>query len=390
MTLLIDASALQSEHRRRGVGVYLRALVEAIEGLDAGQLGAGEWANRPRYLTSTLGGPTDLPPERTTRVYRPHRPAQMYWMYNELAMRAVLARVRPRVFFAPDFNGLVHNPYGRTVSVLYDLTHLKLTDLPNPDKIKAQGLSERLDRLRWRVYEYKLRRVDCIVAISESSRQDAVALLGIDPARIHVVHLGVDHERFSPGQGRGPFAGGPPYFVHLGGRNENKNQARLLAAFARIAGDQPELQLYFAGPWAPIDHDWLRAETTRLGLQGRVKHIGYVPDADLSSLYGNSLGFVFPSLEEGFGLPVLEAMASGAAVITSDRSSLPEVAGDAALLVDPTDPEAIAAAMTVLLGDSGRADGLRAAGLARAAQFTWQETARQTLKVIGLTSITRH
>ena len=380
MTLLIDASALQSEHRLRGVGAYLRALLDAFE----------ELALRPRYLTSTLGEPTGLPPERTTQVYRPHRPAQMYWMYNELAMRTVLSRVRPEVFFAPDFNGLVHNPYGRTVSVLHDLTHLKLGEPSGPERHRARGLSEGLDRLRWRAYEHKLRRVDRIVAVSESSRQDAVRLLGIDPERVHVVHHGVDHTRFSAGQGRGPFAGGPPYFVHLGGRNENKNQARLLAAFAQIADEQPELQLYFAGPWAPIDHDWLRAETTRLGLQGRVKHIGYVPDADLSSLYGNSLGFVFPSLEEGFGLPVLEAMASGAAVITSDRSSLPEVAGDAALLVDPTDPEAIAAAMTVLLGDSRRADGLRAAGLARAAQFTWQETARQTLKVIGLTSITRH
>ncbi len=378
MTLLIDASALQSEHRLRGVGAYLRALLNAFE----------ELALRPRYLTSTLGEPTGLPPERTTRVYRPHRPAQMYWMYNELAMRSVLSRVRPDVFFAPDFNGLVHNPYGRTVSVLHDLTHLKLGDPAGPERRRArglsEGLSEGLDRLRWRAYEHKLRHVDRIVAVSESSRQDAVRLLDIDPARVHVVHHGVDHARFSAGRGRGPFAGGPPYFVHLGGRNENKNQARLLAAFAQLADGQPELQLFFAGPWAQVDHDWLRTETATLGLQDRVRHIGYVPDADLSSLYGNSVGFVFPSLEEGFGLPVLEAMASGAAVITSDRSSLPEVAGTAALLVDPTDPQAIAAAMTVLLSDSGRADGLRAAGLARAAQFTWQETARQTLQVLGL------
>jgi len=369
MTLLIDASPLQSEHRLRGVGAYVRSLVGAIERLDV----------RPQYLASTQGDLPDLPPERVTRVYRPHRPAQVYWMYNEVALRAGLARVRPAVFLAPDFNGLVKNPFGLTVSVLHDLTHLKLARTE-----PARGLSERLDVLRWQVYQAKLQRADRILAISESARNDAVTLLGIDPDRVHVVHHGVDHELFRDVRGTGPYADSPPYLVHLGGRNDNKNQARLLEAFAEVARTEPDLQLYFAGPWSAGDHAWLEREVTRLHLTGRVRHLGYVPHGDLPGLFGNAAAFVFPSLEEGFGLPVLEAMASGAAVITSDRSSLPEVAGDAALLVDPLDPGAIRDAVLAVLHGEGVADGLRARGVARAQGFTWAATARRTMSVLGL------
>ena len=129
---------------------------------------------------------------------------------------------------------------------------------------------------------------------------------------------------------------------------------------------------------------WLMEDMTRdlaeMGLAGRVRLTGYVDDAELAWLYRNCLGFVYPSLFEGFGLPVLEAMSLGAAVVTSDVSSLPEVAGDAALLADPRDPVAIALAMAHLENDPGLRRDLKARGLARAGQFSWERAARAALE----------
>lgn len=369
--LLIDATPLQSEHRLRGVGSYLRHLIVALEQLKVS----------PYYLVSDVGREhvRDLLPEvRTLRVPRPHRPAQVYWLYNELALRAALWRCRPATFLAPDFNGLVRNPFGRTVAVLHDLTALKLAER-GP---KTPGLL--FSDLRWRAYAAKLKQADRLLAVSRSAKEDAMALLDIPETRIRVVHHGLEHEHFRPSTGRGPYAGHPPYFVNIGGRDANKNQARILAAFARVARGYPELQLLFAGPWREEDVRWLEARAAELGLTDRARYLGYIPGAELPSLYGNALGFVFPSLEEGFGLPVLEAMASGAPVITSDRSSLPEVAGDAALLVDPLSADALADAMCRLLHARQR-DLLRHKGTLRAAQFTWRRTACETLAALGVT-----
>ena len=119
----------------------------------------------------------------------------------------------------------------------------------------------------------------------------------------------------------------------------------------------------------------------RLGLKDTVKFIGPVTDADLPALYGGAEVFVFPSQYEGFGFPVLEAMACGAPVVCSNRSSLPEVAGDAALLCDPNDTEALAHTIEQALTDRNLCAGLRQRGLARAAQFSWEQTAQSTLKV---------
>ncbi len=119
----------------------------------------------------------------------------------------------------------------------------------------------------------------------------------------------------------------------------------------------------------------------RLGAEGRVRLLGYVPDADLPALYTGATLFAFPSLYEGFGLPVLEAMACGTPVVTSAGSALEEVAGDAAVLVDPRDEEALAEAMRLVLSDEALRADLRARGVEQATQFSWEHTARETLSV---------
>lgn len=361
--VLIDATPLQSEHRVRGVGAYVRELVAALEGL----------GYQPHYLLSSLGPRVDLPKERSLLVPRSHFPAQGYFLYNEFFLRFALMVKRPQAFFAPDFNGLITNPFGITVAALHDLTPFKLGNLGDP-----------LSTLRWKVFAWRLRRIQRIIAVSHSSKRDAVELLGIDPGRIGVVHHGVDHQRFKPSVGLGKYAAHTsPYLLHIGARNDNKNQRGLLEAFARMAGQNESLCLYFAGPWTSADLQWLEGERTRLGLGERVRHLGYIESADLPSLYGNARAFVFPSLEEGFGLPVLEAMACGAPVITSTTSSLPEVVAEAALLVDPLKPDKLAAAMLRLVHSTELSQTLREQGYAQARKFTWEATAKATWEVIA-------
>lgn len=376
--LLIDATPLQSEHRLRGIGAYVRQLITAIE--DIGEV-------KPYYLISSFGeteASKALPRERTVVVPRPHAPLQIYWLYNELILRGVLRRVRPDAFLAVDPSGVVTNPFGVTVAVLYDLTLLKSLKEPGPKK--RATLSEKLRDFRLHTYYHvKLEQVEHLISISENAKHDAIKFLNVREKNITPIHLGVDRERFAPIQ-RNDTALAPSYLLNLGGRNENKNQARLLEAFASIAAEQPEWQLHFAGPWQASDRVWLQERSAALGIAERVKYIGYVSDAELPDLYRNAVAFVFPSLQEGFGLPVLEAMACGTPVVTSQCSSLPEVAGDAALLVDPRSVASIAASLRRLI-DEGERERLRARGLLQAAKFSWHQTASLTIET--LTKIVR-
>lgn len=380
--LLIDATPLQSEHRWRGVGEYLRQLIQALEhhcaenNLDA-----------PHYLLAQQGEASlALEPSRCHHIWRPHRPAQVYWLYNEAALRYALQRLRPQLLLAADFNGLVANPFGSTVAVLHDLTAYKLAQpakqtAENSPALRARA-SQALSDWRWYAYYRKLQSSRHIIAISQQVKDDAIALLGIAAERMHVVHHGVDHSRYQPQAGQGDFAERGRYIINLGGRNANKNQDRLLRAFAQIAPQHPDLQLFFAGPWGAGDKAWLEQESQRLGVAASVQHLGYVANEAMTSLYSNALAFAFPSLEEGFGMPVLEAMACGAPVLSSTTSSLPEVAGEAALLVDPYDEQALAEGLNRLASDAGLCEDLRQRGIARAKQFTWARTAAQTWAVL--------
>jgi glycosyltransferase involved in cell wall biosynthesis len=171
-----------------------------------------------------------------------------------------------------------------------------------------------------------------------------------------------------------------PYILYVGSIEARKNITRLLEAYAQIRGWSQKWKLVIVGAtkwkYSPI-FDTLQ----QLQLASAVHFTGHVADEDLPALYNGAAVFVFPSLYEGFGLPVLEAMACGVPVVTSNCSSLPEVAGDGAILVDPRDVNAIAAAIRRVLEELDLATGLRAKGLARARQFTWERTARETIAV---------
>jgi glycosyltransferase involved in cell wall biosynthesis len=234
------------------------------------------------------------------------------------------------------------------VTTLLDVQHL---DLP--------GLFPRGERLFRRLaYDRAARSADRVIVISEWVRARVVERLGLDPERVHAVHLGVDHAKFGPDAS----VVREPFLLYPARPWAHKNHARLFEALARVRTARPELRLVLTG----VGHD-------PAVLPDGVETRGAVPVGELVSLYRRASALVFPSLYEGFGLPPLEAMACGCPVAASNAGSLPEVVGDAAVLFDPHDPEAIAAAIAEALD---RADELSRLGLEHAASFTWDATAR--------------
>jgi glycosyltransferase involved in cell wall biosynthesis len=228
-------------------------------------------------------------------------------------------------------------------------------------------------------------RSDRVIAVSRHTRDDLVRLLGVAPGKIDVVPQGMG--RTAEAVAVAPLdegavrrwldAGSRQLVLSVSAKRPHKNLARLLEALALVPAERrPVLVL----PGYPTWHEAeLRSRASSLGVAADVRFLGWVSAAELEGLYAAARCFVFPSLYEGFGLPVLEAMRRGLPVACSDRSSLPEVAGDAALLFDPESPRAIADALERLLGDSALAAELAAAGPFQAARFSWEATARGVL-----------
>ena len=228
-------------------------------------------------------------------------------------------------------------------------------------------------------------RATHVLADSEATRRDLQNVWGVAEEKITVLYSGV-HERFRPAGADAIAAarvayslGNAPYVLAVGTVQPRKNYEMLVRAFRPVAEQLPH-NLIIVGGKGWLD-EGLPAEIRRQGLEGRVRSAGFVADADLPALYTAADLFVFPSLYEGFGLPLLEAMACGAPVLSSNASSLPEVVrgpeGDAAALLSPHDEAAWSAAMLRLLGDAETRRHLTLAGLAQSRRFSWAAAARQ-------------
>lgn len=236
--------------------------------------------------------------------------------------------------------------------------------------------------------ERSARRADRVIAVSEHTRGQALSAWGLDPERIVTVHEGGPDPVFRPGAGDAP--SGTPYVLHVGALYVRKNVPNLLRAFGRIVEKNPArpLRLLLAGRPGDAAEEIGRLAAEPL-LAGRVELLGSVTRERLVSLYQGAAVSVVPSLLEGFGFPVLEAMACGAPVVAARATSLPEVAGDAALLCDAASPEALAEALSRVLDDADLAADLRRRGPARAASFSWELAARRTLDVIDAAAAAR-
>jgi glycosyltransferase involved in cell wall biosynthesis len=282
---------------------------------------------------------------------------------------------------------LAHVPYfaspffppTRTVVTIHDLIPLLLPAYRGSLLVRAY----------MRLAAASARRADAVIADSECSRRDIVQHLRIDAARVRVVYLAAD-ARYRPIDDtravRDKYALPANYLLYLGGFDQRKNVRVLIEAFARV----PELhargyRLVVAGVRLGADSEFFPSPqrlARQVGLPDEtIQSIGWVDEDDKPALYSGAAAFLFPSWYEGFGLPPLEAMACGAPVISSNASSLPEVVGDAAIQVDPGDPNAWADAIRTVLTDKARRAAMCARGIAQSKKFSWDRAADETLAV---------
>jgi glycosyltransferase involved in cell wall biosynthesis len=295
------------------------------------------------------------------------RPARLLWEQWDVPRRASRLRL-----------DLVHSlgylaPAGLRVPSV--VTVLDMIHYIHPEQIEPMKLA------LWRVlFPLSLRRARRILAISESVKRDIVRFFPSAGPKVTSIPLGVDPELFSPGELGPRTADEPPFVLAVASAAPHKNVDGLLRAFALATHGMPELRLRLVGMRTPTTESLGRLAEA-LGVGDRVEFTGRVEDAALAELYRRAAVMVFPSRYEGFGLPALEAMACGCPVIASNRASVPEVVGDAAVQVDPDDVEAMAAALRRVLGSAALRDDLRCRGLARAAGMRWDLTAERTLAV---------
>ncbi len=299
-------------------------------------------------------------------------------LWTHLGLRSEILQHPPDVLFVPS-HVIPWPGVGRVPSVItvHDVGYLHF-----PEK---HPLLERL-YLDWST-RHSARVARRVVAVSKATAHDLRVLNGVPEEKIRVVYSGVDnllHPVDNPEEItalRSRFGIHDPYILHVGRVQPRKNLSRLVEAFAQIRDTLNGLTLVLAGRELR-DHRPLLAHIKRLGLTGQVILPGYVPDEDLPALYSGASVYAFPSLYEGFGFPVLEAMACGTAVVCSNTSSLPELVGNAALMFAPTDTAALADALRRLLTDAALRQDLIARGFERVKCFSWEASARATLDVL--------
>ena len=352
----IDARKL----RDGGIGTYIRELVAA--------LAAGPDAPRMAALLDPADlGRTGWPPGAAREV--PVR-AGKYGVWEHLAVPAAARAAGAELLHAPHYT-LPLGWLGPAVVTIHDLIHVRCAEFfPPGTALYARAVAGAAAR-----------RARIVLADSAATRDDVVAYLGADPARVRVVPLGVSAalaraEPASIEAFRRARALPADYLLYVGARKRHKNLGLLLGAVARLApGERPPLVM--SGPrWEAREP--LAVQARRLGVE--VAFAGELGDpAELSALYSGAVLYVQPSLVEGFGLPPLEAMACGTPVLSSDGGALPEAVGEAAVVLPPVDPERWAAAIGDLLADRARRADLARRGIERARAFTWAATAAATL-----------
>ncbi len=292
---------------------------------------------------------------------------------QHLAIGHTLRRLDYDLYHYPHYD-VPWSARGRIVLTIHDL---KFWRFPELMQNRARAFYMRATMAR------AVRRAARILTVSRATRDDLAELLDVATTQVDVAHLAA---------GVGVLANAPTmtagYFLFVGERRPHKNIVRLLQAYARLRARGIDLPaLVIAGRAYPGDH-LAEATCSALGLDDCVRWVSDADDRALATLYAGAGALVLPSLYEGFGIPLLEAMQAGLPVITSNISSMPEVAGNAALLVDPRSVASIAEAMGKLATDRALAETLKARGLERAAQFTWRRTAMLTVacyhRVLGL------
>ncbi len=366
MRIAIDATSVPS--KPAGAGVYAIELVRAMMRRDAHDGNAvfarGRWfdeaaADRRNWRIESVGASS--------------REARLLWEQTRLP--GALARLGIDVLHSTHHTLPLRPMRARRVVTIHDVTFFRMPErYPPARRVYMQTMT----RLAARV-------ADAIIVPSNVVRDDLARALRVDPAKITVVYEAAA-ERYRPMAAdacapiRARYGVEAPYVLSVGSREPGKNRERLIRAMRELRDEGVDRRLLIVGQPA-WTHEGEEALVDELGMRDRVIFAGYVADDDLQALYSAADAFAFPSLYEGFGLPVLEAMACGAPVVTSNVSATAEVAGDGAVLVDPVSVASIRDGLRRVLTEEPLRRDLARSGLARAAQFSWRRAADETYAV---------
>jgi glycosyltransferase involved in cell wall biosynthesis len=361
-----------------GIGRYTRNLVGALIELDdqvqftllVAGLGISDVSSAVAQLTTVSN-------VRLVNLPLTDRQLAVLWHRLRLPLWAELACGSLDVFYSPDF-ALPPLLRARSVLTVHDLSFMRLPEC-SESSLRAYLM---------RAVPKSVRRADVVLADSKSTRNDVIELLGTDPQRVKVVYPGVE-ARFRPVEDlhvlasvRQRYSLPRRFVLGLGTLQPRKNFRRLIDAYQlcrNTACGDVELVISGREGWL---YQPIFERVAELGLEKQVHFTGHVDDGDLPALYSLAELFVFPSLYEGFGLPPLEAMACGTPVVTSSGSSLCEVVGDSALLIDPTDVKGLAQAMSRVMSDQQLRAQLIEQGLRRARRFTWRRAAEELFTIL--------
>ncbi len=363
MRIAIDARKL----RDYGIGTYVRNVLKELARQDR----ANEYVlichPDHRGMAADLGPNFQAAPDAS----RPYSVAEQFSVPLDLRRFKVDLLHEPHYVLPP----FVPCP---AVVTIHDCIHLRF----------PQYLPNKLAHVYARTFLWiATHQADRIITVSEASKRDILQYFRIPPEKIEVIYNGIDERFWTPppeeemDRVRQRYQLTDPFILYAGNIKPHKNLVRLIAAFDRLHREGFDtLKLLIIGDEIS-KYATLRRAVHRHKLHKHVRFLGFVSDHTLAALYRLAAVFVFPSLYEGFGLPPLEAMASGTPVVTSNVSSMPEVAGDAALLVDPCDEEAIAGGVRRALTDETLRADLRARGLARAREFSWSRAVERVREI---------
>jgi glycosyltransferase involved in cell wall biosynthesis len=361
-TIAINAAIVG--RRPTGLGFYALHLISGLAALGEQLL---VFTSRPDLITSP-----GTRVERVSTAMRPERGAlghlsRLVWV--QTGLRARVRRANPRVLLNLMPEGLLASRLPQ-VTTVHDLLPLLY-----PSEYPRQ-------QYYFRHYvPAVLRASRAVIVISESTRRDLLRFYDLPAEKVHVVMSGYDAERFVPGSPTAEPAS-EPYLLYVGNVMPHKNLPRLVEGFALAARRLP-VRLVMRGWGRPRHVRDLQERIAALGIERQVDWQPYAPDQELLALYRGARALVLPSLHEGFGLTALEAMACGTPVVVSGVSSIPEVVGDAGVLVDPLDSASIAAGLGRILTEDGLCKELRERGLERAGRFSWEATARAVQQAVA-------
>ncbi len=372
----------------------MRIWIDGYEANVEQRLGSSQWAfellhnlekidQKNEYTILLPSSPLgDLPKMRSRWKYKILKPKQL-WTKIALPGILYLSREKPDIFLSPTHYIPSFCPSTvKRICTIFDLSFLHFPEMFNKKdlwQLKA-----------WT--KFSAENADHIITISNFSKKDVIEQYGVQKEKISMIYPGYNKDNFQyqisnikTAEVKKKYKIGDSYIIYIGTVQPRKNLVRLIEAYAKIEED---LQLVIVGKITGQDREGWKFEEIldapkKLGIEGRVKFLGFVATDELKHLLSGSLAFVLPSLWEGFGIPVLEAMASGVPVIVSNVSSLPEVVGSAGLLIDPYSVDQIEQAIRTIVSDKKLQQTYSKAGLLQAKKFSWEKTTREVLKVFS-------